>query len=104
MFRGNPPMRGLLAPAGSQRGPARAAPRPPGRVPPRARGRRGITSLFAMLYMLIFSALAIGFYSAVTMAVQVAHNDERSHGAQMAAESGMQFMKYHLGRVKFPSN
>ena len=66
--------------------------------------RRGVASLFAMLYMLIFSTLAIGFYSAVTLSVQVAHNDERIQGAQMAAESGLTWVKFYLSRVRVPSN
>ena len=66
--------------------------------------KRGVASLLAMLYLLIFSALALGFFTAVTTSSQLAHNDERALGAQVAAESGLQFLKYELGRVRFPSN
>jgi hypothetical protein len=70
----------------------------------RQRGHRGIASLLAMLYLIIFSALALGFYTAVTTSAQLAHNDERGMGAQIAAESGLQYLRYQLGLVRFPSN
>ena len=66
--------------------------------------RRGIASVLAMLYLLIFSALALGFYTAVTMAVQIAHNDEKALGAQVACESGLEFVQYQLSRVRVPGN
>jgi hypothetical protein len=65
-------------------------------------GRRGIASLLAMLYLVIFATLALGFYAAVTTASQLAHNDERSLNAQVAAESGLQFIQYELTRVRVP--
>ena len=58
----------------------------------------------AMLYLLIFSTLAIGFYSAVTTAAQLAHNDEKAMGAQAAVESGLAFIRYELSRVRVPGN
>ena len=80
--------------------------RPAGR--PRAarvqRRRRGIASVLALLYLLIFSALALGFFSAVTIAAQIAHNDEKALGAQVAAESGLKFVQYQLSRVRVPGN
>ena len=45
--------------------------------------RRGVASVLAMLYLVIFSTLALGFYSAVTTANQLAHNDERAMMAQV---------------------
>ena len=66
--------------------------------------RRGVASVLAMLYLVIFSALAVGFYSAVTMSVQISHNDERSMMAQIAAESGLQFMRYHITKANIPGN
>jgi hypothetical protein len=81
---------------------ARAATLP---APHRARGaRRGIASVLAMLYLLIFSALALGFFTAVTIAAQIAHNDEKALGAQIACESGLEFVQYQLSRVRIPGN
>jgi hypothetical protein len=70
----------------------------------RTHGRRGIAALIAMLYLIIFSTLALGFYAAVTTAAQVAHNDEKALGAQIATESGLAFITYQLGRVGVPGN
>ena len=82
--------------------PALAATPPASR---RARtARRGIASVLAMLYLLIFSTLALGFYTAVTMAAQIAHNDEKALGAQVACESGIEFVQYQLSRVRVPGN
>ena len=69
-----------------------------------ARARRGVASVLAMLYLLIFASLAVGFYAAVTTAAQVAHNDERALRAQVAAESGLLFVQYELSRVSMPGN
>ena len=66
--------------------------------------RRGIASVLAMLYMIIFSTLAVGFYAAVTMASQLAHNDEKALNAQVVTESGLRFVQYQLGRVRVPGN
>src|SRR5215218_3360785 len=73
-------------------------------TPSGKRGRRGVASVIAMLYLVIFSALAVGFYSAVTISVQISHNDERSMMAQVAAESGLNFLRYHLSRAAIPGN
>ena len=75
------------------------------RTGPRRRGsatRRGTASVLAMLYLVIFSTLALGFYTAVTTATQVAYNDERVMNAQIAAESGMHFMTMQLASVTIP--
>src|SRR2546428_265475 len=62
--------------------------------------RRGVASVLAMLYLVIFSTLALGFYSATTLATQIAANNRRTMEAQVAAESGLQFVRYQLSRVK----
>jgi hypothetical protein len=83
--------------------PAAARRQVPGRRAASAR-RRGIASLLAMLYMIIFSTLALGFYAAVTMASQLAHNDEKAMNAQIATESGLAFITYQLSRVSVPGS
>jgi hypothetical protein len=55
-----------------------------------------------MLYLVLFSTLALGFYAATTTAVQVSHNDEQVSRAFLASESGMDFMRFHLARVSIP--
>ena len=66
--------------------------------------RRGITSVLAMLFLVLIGTLALGFYSTVTTATQLAKNDQRGAKALMAAESGLQFMRYQLAHVDIPPN
>jgi hypothetical protein len=61
--------------------------------------RRGATAVLAMLYLVLFSTLALGFYAATTTAVQVSHNDSQVSRAFLSSESGLDFMRYHLARV-----
>jgi hypothetical protein len=62
-----------------------------------------MTSLLAMLFLVIFSALAIGFYAQTNMSAQVSANERRAVAAQVAAESGLQFIRYHLSKVNVPA-
>lgn len=64
---------------------------------------RGVTAVLAMLYLVLFATLALGFYAAVTTQVEIAGNDVRGMRAQLAAESGTDFMRYQLGKVALPS-
>ena len=66
--------------------------------------RRGVASVLALLYMTIFSALALGFYATVCMSTQVAYNEARSASAQLAAESGLELMRHHLGQLDVPAD
>ena len=64
--------------------------------------RRGVASLMAMLFLVVFSALAIGFYAQATMSSQVSASQRRGHDAQLAAEEGLAFIKYHLSAMDVP--
>ena len=66
--------------------------------------RRGIASVLAMLYMVLFSALALGFYAQVSLSAQVSRNEGRGAAAQASAESAFQFTRYQLSRVDIPMN
>lgn len=72
--------------------------------PGAARGRRGITSVLAMLYLVIFAALALGFYATTNVSAQISANERRGNEAQQAAESGVHFLRYHLSAVNVPGN
>lgn len=61
-----------------------------------------MTSVLAMLYLVLFSALALGFYAQTNLGAQVAGNEEHVLTAQVAAESGLQFVRYQLSQVKIP--
>ncbi|MDB5297357.1 MAG: hypothetical protein JWO31_3340 [Phycisphaerales bacterium] len=78
----------------------------PGRSPSsrRPRARRGVVSLLAMLFLILFSVLAIGFYAGSTMSVQVSRNERVAADAQLAAEGGLAFMRYQLGAVDLPAS
>src|SRR4051794_10087911 len=65
----------------------------------RSRRRTGIASVLAMLYLILFAVMAVGFYAATTMAGQISRNEKRLTDAQLAAESGLQFTRYQLGQV-----
>jgi hypothetical protein len=81
----------------------------PERFPPGRRGargarprRRGITSAIAMIFMVLIGALAIGFYATITTSTSLSQNDQKGARALIAAESGVQFMRLQLARVKIP--
>ena len=63
------------------------------------RGNAGVAYVLAMLYLLLFSVLAIGFFAACTMSTQLSRNDRLAAEAQAAAESGVEFVRYQLGQV-----
>src|SRR5437667_1899440 len=63
------------------------------------RQRRGMTAVLAMLYLTLFSTLAVGFYAAVGTSVQMAHNEQDINRSWLAADSAMSFMRYQLNRV-----
>ena len=64
--------------------------------------RRGVTSVLAMLYLLLFSALALGFYAQTNLSVQIARGEFKSGEAQVATESGLRFIRFHLSAVNIP--
>ncbi len=64
--------------------------------------RRAFASVLAMIYVVLFATLAVGFYAATALSTQVAKNERSSVTAQAAAESGMEFMRYQLGHLNIP--
>ena len=71
---------------------------------PRTRQHRGMAAMLAMLFLVLFSTLAIGFYAATTTSSQTSSNDAQVGKAYMAAESGMDYMRYQLAHVMIPPN
>src|SRR4051812_15171000 len=65
----------------------------------RSCGRPGVATVLAMLYLALFSVLAVGFFAATSMSAQISRNERRLNDAQLSAESGLQFMRYQLGQV-----
>src|SRR5262245_35028469 len=64
--------------------------------------RKGIASMLAMLFLVLFGTLAIGFYATTNVSTQVANNDDQSAKAFTATESGMELLRYQLARVSIP--
>jgi hypothetical protein len=55
-----------------------------------------------MLFLVLFSTLALGFYSAVNTSAIVSENDHRGVTAAMSAESGMEFVRYQMSQLDIP--
>jgi hypothetical protein len=64
-----------------------------GTFPP---GRRGMAAVLAMLFLVLFSILAISFTATVGTSVQVSSNEINGAKALLAAESGMSFIRRYL--------
>src|SRR5947199_8974821 len=65
----------------------------------RAPRRHGLSSLMAMLFLVLFSTLAVGFYTASGTSSQIAGNNRSLSLAQAAAEAGTQFVRYRLFKM-----
>jgi hypothetical protein len=58
--------------------------------------------MLAMLYLVLFTVLAIGFYAASATSVQISTNEERMARAVLAAETGLEFMQFQMGGLNLP--
>ena len=61
-----------------------------------------MASVLAMIYLVLFAALALGFYAQVTANAQLSGNQRRAAEAQIAAEAGARFLQFHLNAVNIP--
>ena len=64
--------------------------------------RHGITSVLAMLYLVLFAALSLGFYAQTNLASEISANERRTTEALVAADSGIAFVRFHLSSVAMP--
>lgn len=62
--------------------------------------RRGSALVVTMLYLMLFSALAVAFCAGSMMSMQSAVDDRQSADALGAAESGMQWARFQLIAVQ----
>ena len=78
-------------------------PRPLGPKPRPTRGgrvsRHGLSSLMAMLFLVLFSTLAVGFFTASSTSSQISGNNRSLSLAQSAAEAGTQYLRYRLYKM-----
>lgn len=68
----------------------------------RSARRRGLSSVLAMLYLVLFSTLAVGFSAATEMNAQISRNERYLQQADSAADGGLQFVRYQLGAMTIP--
>lgn len=75
-------------------------------VAAQARLRRagGYTSTMAMLFLVLFLTLSIGFYATVGTTIHTTYNEVNGVHARLAAESGMEFVRHHLASINIPAN
>ncbi|HEY8749252.1 MAG TPA: hypothetical protein VIM11_14815 [Tepidisphaeraceae bacterium] len=66
---------------------------------PRSSRRHGLSSLLAMLFLVLFSTLAVGFYTASATSSQISGNNRSLSLAQSAAEAGTQYIRYRLFKM-----
>jgi hypothetical protein len=66
--------------------------------------RRGAVLIVSMIFVLIFSALAVSMATMSGTNVQLASNQHKVGSAIASTESGLETMRYWLNRVEFPSS
>src|SRR5207302_2365384 len=66
------------------------------------RRHSGVAALLAMLFLVLFSTLALGFYASTTTSAQVAGNDKRSNDVQLATDSAIQFARQQMISLNLP--
>ena len=64
--------------------------------------RHGVTALLAMIFLVLFATLAVGFYASITQTTVIATNEKNGTISLTAAESGMDFVRYQLALIKVP--
>ena len=72
------------------------------RLNPRTPARRGVVTVLAFLFLMLFSVLAVGFFAATSLNAQLSANDRAAATSQLAAESGMQLMRYQMACLDIP--
>ena len=66
--------------------------------------RRGAVLIVSMIFVLIFSALAVSMATMSGTNVQLASNQHKVGSAIASTESGLETMRFWLNRVEFPSS
>ena len=62
-----------------------------------------MASVLAMLFLVLFSTLAVGFVATTTSSSQIASNEQSIQVARAGAETGMQFIRYQLDQITIPA-
>src|SRR5689334_24201031 len=64
--------------------------------------RKGVASVLAMLYMVLFATLAVGFAEATVMNAQISRNQRNLEQSRVSADAGLSFARYYLGSMTLP--
>ncbi len=65
--------------------------------------RRGAALLLSIIFLVVFSAIAVSMMSMSTANAQVANNQHMGNGALICAESGSDVLRHWMGTVTVPS-
>lgn len=66
--------------------------------------RRGIASIVALIFLVMFAAIAVAFTAATNQTVLRAENHQHAETALARAESGLNFLTYVLKRATLPAS
>lgn len=69
-----------------------------------SKNKSGAALIISMIFVLIFSALAVSLASLSGANVQLANNQRKSDSARGAAESGLDIMRYWFSHVSIPGS
>jgi Tfp pilus assembly protein PilX len=64
--------------------------------------RGGVVCIIAMVFLVLFAVLAVGFAESEIMNAQVSRNERYLQQARTSADSGMEFIRYHLSGITLP--
>ena len=67
-----------------------------------AKQRRGFAAVLAMIFLVLMAVIAVGFVEQSTLSAEVARNESDMASSQIAAESGMQWIRYQMGNINLP--
>ena len=65
---------------------------------------RGAALIVSLIFVLVFSGLAVSIASLSATNVQIAENQRKANCARACAESGLEVVRFWLSRVVMPSN
>ena len=72
------------------------------RLPSRRAARRGVAMLLALVFLAMFTSLAVGLAASADMNMAVSRNRINIHQASAMAEVGVQLVQKHVGGITIP--
>lgn len=68
------------------------------------RNKNGAALIISMIFVLLFSAFAVGLSSMCTTNVQIADNQRNANRARASAESGLEVIRLWMSNVSIPGD